>query len=262
MRSNVQDGLQSLTRTGALLGTPAYMALEQLTGAEVDARADFYALGVMLYEMLCGRLPFEARSAAELAVLQATRTPDPLSKHVPGIAPELEAMVLRALARKPAERFASAEAFAEALRKSPLAASRRVWRGRRGLVVALAIVAAGAAAWSWRGAAEEPARKLRAQEEAQTSPKLGSAQSAAKPAADVGAPSADVGAPSPVANEPAAASAGAGSLESAEAAPPAPRPARSRTRAQPEKRAAPSADHTLSAPQPKHDATQIRLEDF
>src|SRR5689334_20770436 len=72
MRKGLDAGSASLTHTGAILGTPAYMALEQLKGEEVDARADVYALGAMLYEMVTGALPFNARTVADFAVLQAT----------------------------------------------------------------------------------------------------------------------------------------------------------------------------------------------
>jgi serine/threonine protein kinase len=118
MRQKSDVGLDSLTRTGALVGTPAYMALEQLTGAEVDARADLYSLGVVLYEMLTGRLPFEARSAADLAVCQATRQPLPPSKLSPQLKGRQDALVMRALAKRPQERFESTEAFARALHES------------------------------------------------------------------------------------------------------------------------------------------------
>lgn len=143
MRASSEDGLDSLTRTGSLLGTPAYMALEQLTGGEVDARADIYGLGVMLYEMLTGRLPFEARTAADLAVIQATRSPVFPGKLARVFGRERVQVVLRALARKPEERFADVDALASALRKK----RRTPWLKVVGAVCLLMLTCT--AAW-WR----------------------------------------------------------------------------------------------------------------
>lgn len=146
MRVTTQDGLASLTRTGALLGTPAYMALEQLTGGSVDARADIYALGALSYEMLTGRLPFEARSAPELAVLLATQEPTPPSKYAPTLPRALEAVILRALSRKADARYQDVAAFAQAWSESVRAPQRGRVGVARGvsLVVAIALAVVGA----------------------------------------------------------------------------------------------------------------------
>jgi serine/threonine protein kinase len=115
-----EDGPQvaaSLTRTGAVLGTPAYMPLEQLRASgDVDARTDIYALGVMLYEMLAGKRPYEARNAADFAVLLASQPPAPLTRWRPDLRGAREAAVMHALARKPSERPANVESLTQLLR--------------------------------------------------------------------------------------------------------------------------------------------------
>jgi serine/threonine protein kinase len=104
------------TQTGEVVGTPEYMAPEQLRGATIDQRADVYALGAVLYELLTGRLPFDGATAYDLAahVLHAPLTPP--SVLAPDVVPAVERVVLTALARDPAERYATAGVFALALR--------------------------------------------------------------------------------------------------------------------------------------------------
>ena len=105
-----------LTRTGALLGTPVYMAPETFVHgtSAVDARADLYAVGVMLFEMLSGRLPYDAPSYEGLVVKMATESPPPLAS-VASVSPELAAVVDRALRRDPAARFSDAASMRAAL---------------------------------------------------------------------------------------------------------------------------------------------------
>lgn len=102
------------TRTGALFGTLAYLAPEQACGQALDERADLYAVGVVLFEALTRRLPF---TGSEYAVLRGhvEEAPPPPSTLAAALPPELDAVVLRALAKDPAERFANAAAFADAL---------------------------------------------------------------------------------------------------------------------------------------------------
>jgi serine/threonine protein kinase len=104
------------TQAGEVVGTPEYMAPEQLRGAVIDQRADVYALGAVLYELLTGRLPFDGTTAYDLAahVLHAPLTPP--SVLAPDVVPAVERVVLTALARDPTERYATAGAFALALR--------------------------------------------------------------------------------------------------------------------------------------------------
>lgn len=101
-----------LTKIGTIVGTPAYMSPEQATGGTVDARADLYALGIILYQMLSGRLPFDRADTRSLLFAQVIEAPPPLPESVP---PALAAVVSRLLAKEPAERFESARATALAL---------------------------------------------------------------------------------------------------------------------------------------------------
>ena len=103
-----------LTREGVVFGTPHYIAPEQAQGAELDGRADLYSVGVLLYRMLSGHLPFDG---AAIAVLLAhiSRPPRHLLEVAPDIDPRLAAIVMRCLAKNPKDRFADAEGLAAAL---------------------------------------------------------------------------------------------------------------------------------------------------
>ncbi len=106
----------TLTSAGLTLGTPAYMAPEQAAGDEhTDHRADIYAVGVVAYEMLCGRQPFSATTPQALIAAQVTQTPEPLSRLRPSIAPPVEAAVMRCLEKRPADRWQSADELCRAL---------------------------------------------------------------------------------------------------------------------------------------------------
>jgi non-specific serine/threonine protein kinase len=106
---------EAVTKRGAVLGTPAYMAPEQCLGREADARTDVYALGCLLYEMLTGRAPFAAPTTAALLYMQVHERPERPGELVPEIDPALEEVILRALAKEPEERPRTAESFARAL---------------------------------------------------------------------------------------------------------------------------------------------------
>jgi serine/threonine-protein kinase len=99
------------TQQGWLVGTPKYLAPEQLRGEEPDARADVYACGVVLYEMFAGTSPFHGTSYAELVTQTLHEAPPPLSEFWPEVPPELEGIVLRCLTKNPAERYPSATAL-------------------------------------------------------------------------------------------------------------------------------------------------------
>ena len=105
-----------VTTTGPQLGTPQYMAPEQLRQQPADQRADVYALGVVLYELLAGRLPHEAPSPFEVVASVLTQPVEPPSRHNPALGPALDVAVLTALASDPAARFQSARDFARSLR--------------------------------------------------------------------------------------------------------------------------------------------------
>lgn len=101
----------SLTRTGGLIGSPAYMAPEQILGGLVDARADLFSTGVTLYQMLTGELPFQGSGIMEVAHRVAYDPPRPLT----GFAPGLAAALFRAMEKDPARRFAGAAELRQAL---------------------------------------------------------------------------------------------------------------------------------------------------
>ncbi len=104
-------GSAFLTRSGEVFGTLDYMSPEQAMGSNVDERSDLYSLGVVLYQMLCGELPYEAKTGMDLVSLQ----PVPLGDRGVAVAEGLRQVLAKVLAKQPAERFASAEEFAQAL---------------------------------------------------------------------------------------------------------------------------------------------------
>jgi serine/threonine-protein kinase len=96
-----------LTQAGAVFGTPVYMSPEQALGKATDGRTDVYALGIMLYEMASGGVPFRGESALTVLALHLTEQPEPLSARQPDISPELEAIVHKCLQKDPDARYAS-----------------------------------------------------------------------------------------------------------------------------------------------------------
>jgi serine/threonine-protein kinase len=158
-----QAGGQRMTQTGLSLGTPQYMAPEQAMGEKViDHRADVYALGAVTYEMLAGEPPFTGPSAQAIVARVITEAPRSLRGLRPAVPEHVSAAVLTALEKLPADRFASAATFAEALRTpgatGPVAATpdmlvARPARTREIVLGTLAVALAGLAAWGWLTAA-------------------------------------------------------------------------------------------------------------
>jgi WD40 repeat protein len=164
-----------LTATGAVLGTPSYMAPEQAAGdnAAVGPAADVYALGAILYELLTGRPPF--RGVSVLETLEQVRTREPASPRLlqPGVPRDLETVCLKCLQKEPAKRYASAEALAEDLRRfgagepvraRPVGAVGRLhkWARRRpavavllGLVAVVGAAGLGGILWAYGQARDE-----------------------------------------------------------------------------------------------------------
>jgi len=113
----INSAHETLTGPGDLVGTPCYMAPEQVTGKEIDHRTDIYALGAMLYRMLTGRPAFVGNNPFEIMVALTTRFPDPFSVVAPDLdlPPEVFGLVMKAMAHDPAQRFASMQDFAAAI---------------------------------------------------------------------------------------------------------------------------------------------------
>ncbi len=108
-------GVSEITQTGSVMGTPQYLSPEQAQGFEVTAVSDLYSIGVILYEALTRRVPFEADSAVAVAMKQVSETPQRPSSINPAVSPALDAVVMRALEKEPGQRFQSADAFIAAL---------------------------------------------------------------------------------------------------------------------------------------------------
>ncbi|MHB8420837.1 MAG: protein kinase domain-containing protein [Myxococcales bacterium] len=107
---------ERLTQQGMIVGTPEYMSPEQGSGSQVDARSDIYALGVVMFEMLTGRLPFQGDNALQILMRHQTQAPPALSEAAPGVpaVPAIESFVKKALAKRPEDRHQSmAECLAD-----------------------------------------------------------------------------------------------------------------------------------------------------
>jgi eukaryotic-like serine/threonine-protein kinase len=161
-----------MTETGMSLGTPHYMSPEQAMGErEITARSDVYALGCVLYEMLMGEPPFTGPTAQAIIAKVMTDAPHAMTLHRNTVPPQVEAAVLQALQKLPADRFGTAAEFAAALTSTtytrpmtgigyaPSAAAGR-WRSVALGAVALAVVAIAFGAWAWRHQQPSPTVRL------------------------------------------------------------------------------------------------------
>src|ERR1700742_903874 len=108
-------GVSEITQTGSVMGTPHYLSPEQAQGFEVTAVSELYSVGVMLYEALTGRVPFEGESAVAVAMKQVSHIPQRPSSLQPRVSPALDAVVMRAREKDPGQRFQSADAFIAAI---------------------------------------------------------------------------------------------------------------------------------------------------
>ena len=111
-------GVSEITQTGSVLGTAQYLSPEQAQGLEVTAASDLYSIGVILYEALTGRVPFEAGVAVAVALKQVSEQPAAARRELnPQVPPALDAVVLKALAKDPGNRFQSADEFLRRARR-------------------------------------------------------------------------------------------------------------------------------------------------
>jgi serine/threonine protein kinase len=103
------DGNKSLTRTGTIFGTPHYMSPEQALGRPLDHRSDIYSVGVIMYELFTGRVPFEAESFMGILTKHITTAPIPPRQLSPALSADVELVILRAMAKEPDERYQTME---------------------------------------------------------------------------------------------------------------------------------------------------------
>jgi serine/threonine protein kinase len=158
--------LSGMTKSGTLIGTPHYMPLEQMRGKSIDQRADIYALGVVLYQMLSGRLPYQLNNFGDLLLAMASEAPQPLERAVRGLPSGMVRVIDKALSRSPDDRYPNLDAMLVALepfapaasprlqlpaaaRRLPDANPERTWSLRRALTAALGVLLAAAAAVSF-----------------------------------------------------------------------------------------------------------------
>jgi tetratricopeptide (TPR) repeat protein/tRNA A-37 threonylcarbamoyl transferase component Bud32 len=166
--SELEAETWSRTAPGLVVGTPAYMAPEQIAGDALEASADVYAAGCVLYEMLTGRPPHVGASTAEVLRRSLTETPRPVAELRPDAPAGLAAVVTRALAREPGSRYPNGRALAQALREAesrpanaPRPGAPRPPFARRAAAAIVVVAAAGASAWLALGRGARPALAFR-----------------------------------------------------------------------------------------------------
>lgn len=109
------SGLAKLTATGIILGTPEFMSPEQIRGKPLDARSDIYALGIVAFEMLTGKLPFQGRNAQEMMIARLRGAPIPLRQYRSDLPAALEKVLIRSMDASPDNRYPDAREFGRAL---------------------------------------------------------------------------------------------------------------------------------------------------
>jgi tetratricopeptide (TPR) repeat protein len=169
-RPSASTGDASLTDTGKIVGTPPYMAPEQLTNGEITPATDVYALGLVMYEMVTGRKPFEGRTAFESAMKRLNQSAPPPADHAPGLDSRWNAAILRCLERDPQRRFPSTGDLVRALKDPTRSATleriqalgKKKTTRATALLVAAAAIVLGLAAGIWTlGRHRPPAAALR-----------------------------------------------------------------------------------------------------
>jgi len=109
--ARMTEAKDAMTQAGLIVGTPHYMSPEQVQGRQLDARSDVYAMGVLMYEMLAGRRPFESTALTGILTAHITETPKPLVEVRPEVGERISAIVMRCLAKDPKARYADAGAL-------------------------------------------------------------------------------------------------------------------------------------------------------
>src|SRR5438105_7684372 len=136
-------GASDMTETGSIMGTAQYLSPEQAQGHAVSAGSDLYSIGVVLYEMLTGRVPFDAESAVTIALKHVSEAPPPMTALNPAVPGELEQVVMWALNKNPVDRPANADQFITALEQARSSILSGTRGQRTASIAALAGVAAG-----------------------------------------------------------------------------------------------------------------------
>jgi serine/threonine-protein kinase len=175
---------ERLTATGAAIGSPHYISPEQASGGDATPASDVYALGIVLYELLTGVRPFEAENITAIAIAHVEQVPAPPSTHVPELNAGIDALVMRCLAKDPAERFADGAELAATLERSDPAedfgpvvvieSEPRWWASRRMAIASVAIATLVAApVIGVLASGDSPASALANEEEEAPLPNIG-----------------------------------------------------------------------------------------
>ncbi|MBN8866094.1 MAG: serine/threonine-protein kinase [Solirubrobacterales bacterium] len=144
-------GISEITEEGSVMGTVHYLSPEQAQGYEVSPQSDLYSIGVILYECLTGRVPFDGETAVAVTLQQLREDPIPPSAYNPAVSPALDAVVLRALQREPYERYPDADSFIAALDEAeanpgePVEEKKSPWKW---IAIAAAVLVGLLIAWS------------------------------------------------------------------------------------------------------------------